>query len=150
MLVREFVPAGRFWAYYSVGRALRQENGGKKIKDQYILAPIFLPTFGLASKNTVLMQIPAGRITVCVGLVTLTADACGFYIHRNEKRPHQFLDTAFCLYKNPAIPTFTLVCTIIGLESLTSVFGMGTGMTFPIWSPEKDVTRYFARNGLKC
>ncbi len=36
---------------------------------------------------------------------------------------------------NPAIPTFTLVCTIIGSESLTAVFGMGTGVAFPIWSP---------------
>ena len=35
-----------------------------------------------------------------------------------------------------AIPTFTLVGTIIGSESLTAVFGMGTGGTFPIWSPK--------------
>ena len=27
--------------------------------------------------------------------------------------------------------------TIIGSESLTTVFGMGTGVTFPIWSPEE-------------
>ena len=26
--------------------------------------------------------------------------------------------------------------TIIGSESLTTVFGMGTGVAFPIWSPE--------------
>ena len=33
-------------------------------------------------------------------------------------------------FKNPAIPTFALVCTIIGSESLTTVFGMGTGDPF--------------------
>ena len=27
--------------------------------------------------------------------------------------------------------------TTIGSESLTTVFGMGTGVAFPIWSPEK-------------
>ena len=27
--------------------------------------------------------------------------------------------------------------TTIGSESLTTVFGMGTGVTFQIWSPEK-------------
>lgn len=32
--------------------------------------------------------------------------------------------------------------TIIGLESLTAVFGMGTGVTFPIWSPEKARAAY--------
>src|SRR3954463_16638321 len=38
---------------------------------------------------------------------------------------------------NLAIPTFALVGTIIGPESLTAVFGMGTGVSFPVWSPEK-------------
>ena len=89
---------------------------------------------------------------VCAGagVVTLTAEDCRstFYGKRKKGRINCLI-RPFCFYKNPAIPTFTLVCTIIGLESLTSVFGMGTGMTFPIWSPEKDVTRYFARNGLK-
>ena len=33
-------------------------------------------------------------------------------------------------FKNPAIPTFALVYTIIGSESLTTVFGMGTGDPF--------------------
>ena len=42
-------------------------------------------------------------------------------------------------FKNPAIPTFALVCTIIGSESLTTVFGMGTGVAFRIWSPERTV-----------
>jgi hypothetical protein len=39
--------------------------------------------------------------------------------------------------KNLAIPTFALVGTIIGPESLTAVFGMGTGVSFPVWSPEE-------------
>ncbi len=34
------------------------------------------------------------------------------------------------LFKNPAIPTFALVGTIIGSKSLTTVFGMGTGVPF--------------------
>ena len=47
-------------------------------------------------------------------------------------------------FKNPAIPTFTLVGTIIGSESLTAVFGMGTGVTFLIWSPRRPADEYFA------
>ena len=39
--------------------------------------------------------------------------------------------------KKPAIPTFALGGTIIGSESLTTVFGMGTGVAFPIWSPAR-------------
>jgi hypothetical protein len=38
---------------------------------------------------------------------------------------------------NLAVPTFALVGTIIGLKSLTTVFGMGTGVTFSVCSPEK-------------
>ena len=53
-------------------------------------------------------------------------------------------------FKNPAIPTFTLVCTIIGSESLTSVFGMGTGRTFTIWSPERPSSGYFAAERPCC
>ena len=37
---------------------------------------------------------------------------------------------------NPAIPTFALVGTIIGWLCLTAVFGMGTGVSTTIWSPE--------------
>ena len=37
-----------------------------------------------------------------------------------------------------AIPTFALVCTIIGPECLTTVFGMGTGVSTTVWSPEED------------
>ncbi len=34
--------------------------------------------------------------------------------------------------------TYFRTCgTIIGSESLTTVFGMGTGVTFQIWSPEE-------------
>lgn len=40
---------------------------------------------------------------------------------------------------NPARPTFALVGTIIGSGSLTAVFGMGTGVTFQIKSPERVV-----------
>jgi hypothetical protein len=36
------------------------------------------------------------------------------------------------------------VGTIIGSESLTAVFGMGTGGTFLIWSPERLADEYFA------
>ena len=54
------------------------------------------------------------------------------------------------VFKNPAIPTFTLVCTIIGSKSLTSVFGMGTGRTFPIWSPERHADGYFAVSAPCC
>jgi hypothetical protein len=39
--------------------------------------------------------------------------------------------------KNLAIPTFALVGTIIGPESLTTVFGMGTGVSSTVWSPEE-------------
>jgi hypothetical protein len=49
-----------------------------------------------------------------------------------EHRPY---GTVLC--KNLAIPTFALVGTIIGPESLTAVFGMGTGVSFPVWSPER-------------
>ena len=42
---------------------------------------------------------------------------------------------------NLAIPTFALVGTIIGPESLTAVFGMGTGVSFPVWSPEEGAQR---------
>ena len=39
---------------------------------------------------------------------------------------------------NLAVPTFALVGTIIGLESLTTVFGMGTGVSLSVCSPEED------------
>src|SRR5262245_56826965 len=39
------------------------------------------------------------------------------------------------VFKNPGNTYFRVCCTIIGSESLTTVFGMGTGVAFPIWSP---------------
>jgi hypothetical protein len=67
-------------------------------------------------------------------------DACVRLAQRIKKL---FAAEAAKSFKNPAIPTFTLVCTIIGSKSLTSVFGMGTGRTFPIWSPERPHDGYF-------
>ena len=49
---------------------------------------------------------------------------------QNEKAHLHFCKRALLLCKNPAIPTFALVGTIIGSESLTTVFGMGTGVPF--------------------
>lgn len=39
----------------------------------------------------------------------------------------------------PGDTYFHACSTIIGSESLTTVFGMGTGVAFPIWSPGNDV-----------
>ncbi len=36
----------------------------------------------------------------------------------------------------PAITDFRAKGTIMGLAGLTAVFGMGTGVTPPVWSPE--------------
>ena len=47
-----------------------------------------------------------------------------------KKARLHFCNRALLLLKNPAIPTFALVGTIIGSESLTTVFGMGTGGPF--------------------
>ena len=47
-----------------------------------------------------------------------------------KKARKHFCKRALWLLKNPAIPTFALVGTIIGSESLTTVFGMGTGGPF--------------------
>ena len=38
--------------------------------------------------------------------------------------------------KIPAITDFRARCTIMGPTGLTAVFGMGTGVTPPVWSPE--------------
>ena len=40
-------------------------------------------------------------------------------------------------WMNPAMTDFRAVGTIIGLAGLTAVFGMGTGVAPPVWSPEK-------------
>ena len=37
----------------------------------------------------------------------------------------------------PAMTDFRAEGTIMGLAGLTAVFGMGTGVTPPVWSPEK-------------
>ena len=50
---------------------------------------------------------------------------------------HEHQPYGWCSSKNLAVPTFALVGTIIGLESLTTVFGMGTGVAFPVCSPEE-------------
>lgn len=39
--------------------------------------------------------------------------------------------------KNLAIPTFASALTIIGPGCLTTVFGMGTGVSTTVWSPEE-------------
>ncbi len=44
---------------------------------------------------------------------------------------------ADCGEKIPAITDFRARGTIIGPAGLTAVFGMGTGVTPPVWSPEK-------------
>ena len=61
----------------------------------------------------------------------------------NAKTPLEpKLKRGFAIFPNEdkklAIPTFALVGTIIGTESLTTVFGMGTGISFRLWSPEID------------
>jgi hypothetical protein len=54
-----------------------------------------------------------------------------------KQKPRSASRLAGFLKINLAIPTFALVGTIIGPESLTAVFGMGTGVSFPVWSPEE-------------
>ena len=53
----------------------------------------------------------------------------------DKQKPRGEFPTGFL--KNLAVPTFALGGTIIGLESLTTVFGMGTGVAFPVCSPEE-------------
>ena len=47
----------------------------------------------------------------------------------------------------PAITDFRAKGTIMGLAGLTAVFGMGTGVTPPVWSPEKSPGRRSGRAG---
>ena len=55
---------------------------------------------------------------------------------RNEKALSSRLTVeGFLLFKKPGETYFHALGTIIGSESLTTVFGMGTGVAFPIWSP---------------
>jgi hypothetical protein len=42
-------------------------------------------------------------------------------------------------HKKPGDTYFRAFGTIIGSESLTTVFGMGTGVAFPIYSPGRTI-----------
>src|SRR5213078_4363842 len=60
---------------------------------------------------------------------------------RAMKNPSQLLlETARGFENFPGDTYFRVCCTIIGSESLTTVFGMGTGVSFPIWSPGSTTT----------
>jgi hypothetical protein len=50
--------------------------------------------------------------------------------------PRSFLAQVGFIVKIPAITDFRTKGTIIGPAGLTAVFGMGTGVTPPVWSPE--------------
>jgi hypothetical protein len=58
-----------------------------------------------------------------------TLEQFGKLFYKKKARLH-WLQAGLLFVKNPAIPTFALVGTIIGSESLTTVFGMGTGGPF--------------------
>jgi hypothetical protein len=47
----------------------------------------------------------------------------------------------------PAMTDFRAVGTIMGLAGLTAVFGMGTGVAPPVWSPERRPAGGQARPG---
>ena|SRR6266481_1779765 len=62
-------------------------------------------------------------------------------MRRATKNPSQLLwETARGFENFPGDTYFRVCCTIIGSESLTTVFGMGTGVSFPIWSPGSTAT----------
>ena len=46
------------------------------------------------------------------------------------------MDPGRIFIRIPAITDFRAKGTIMGLAVLTAVFGMGTGVTPPVWSPE--------------
>ena len=54
----------------------------------------------------------------------------------NAKTPHELVSSAGFLRIKPGDTYFALVGTIIGPESLTAVFGMGTGVSPSLWSPK--------------
>ena len=54
-----------------------------------------------------------------------------------KKPPGRGIRTGRLSKRIPAITDFRAKSTIIGLAGLTAVFGMGTGVTPPVWSPEK-------------
>jgi hypothetical protein len=63
---------------------------------------------------------------------------------QRKQKPRGEIPTGFL--KNLAVPTFALGGTIIGLKSLTTVFGMGTGVSFSVCSPEEE--RRTVRHGV--
>jgi hypothetical protein len=54
---------------------------------------------------------------------------------KNPPRTNSLVLGRFMM-KIPAITDFRAKGTIMGLAGLTAVFGMGTGVTPPVWSPE--------------
>ena len=59
---------------------------------------------------------------------------------RATKKPPGRRETASGAFWNRSGDTYSRTLgTTIGSESLTTVFGMGTGVAFPTWSPEKSV-----------
>ena len=54
---------------------------------------------------------------------------------QRKQKPRGDVPTGFLI--NLAIPTFASALTIIGPECLTTVFGMGTGVSTTVCSPEK-------------
>ena len=58
--------------------------------------------------------------------------------HRAQKKPPRTKDLVLggFMERIPAITDFRAKGTIMGLAGLTAVFGMGTGVTPPVWSPE--------------
>ena len=55
-----------------------------------------------------------------------------------KQKPRGDVPAGFLI--NLAIPTFASALTIIGPGCLTTVFGMGTGVSTTVWSPEKRAT----------
>ena len=94
------------------GTYFRQRDSGKGVKEKYRRLPWFWRWrrwAGTVEDNRSTLPLRGLRI---------------------KKARLHFCNRALLLLKNPAIPTFALVGTIIGSESLTTVFGMGTGGPF--------------------
>jgi hypothetical protein len=65
--------------------------------------------------------------------------AAGLSIGRAQRKSalnQTFLAQGGFMRRIPAITDFRAKGTIMGLAVLTAVFGMGTGVTPPVWSPE--------------
>ena len=75
-----------------------------------------------------------------LGVHLIGAHPChrGSLFWRNKKPLAASFETARGFEIIPGDTYFRVCCTIIGSESLTTVFGMGTGVAFRIWSPGKD------------